>query len=239
MRCIDRKLPRALTGTLALLGALSVPLAAQGAQPPAGGNQIKLKAPAPGIVLFGASSVLAGQLTGQANRDQTVTLQQDVFPFGDGVTTVAATKTDAKGNFSFTRSPGKNTNFRVLSKGVTAATALRVRPRVALRVSDSTPSAGQMVTFSGTVRPQHDGLRILIQRQASTGAFGRRAARARSVFCPDWPVAWRTVLQTATGNVSTFKATLRVPSAGNYRAVLLSHGDHVTGYSTVRTLTTH
>jgi hypothetical protein len=121
----------------------------------------------------------------------------------------------------------------VLSAPLPAQGAQRVRPRVTLRVSDSTPAAGQMVTFSGTVRPQYDGLRIVIQRRAATAAFVRR------FFCPDWPVTWRTVLRTATGDVSTFKATLRVPSGGSYRAVLPGHGDRLTAYSAVRTLTTH
>ena len=48
---------------------------------------------------------------------------------------------------------------------------VRVSPLVGLRVSDTTPSAGQRVRFRGTVRPPHDGTRVAIQRKRADGTW--------------------------------------------------------------------
>jgi hypothetical protein len=147
-----------------------------------------------------------------------------VFPYGDGVQLVARATTDAHGRFTFTRAPGRNTNFRVTVKGRTATVGVRVRPRVSLRISDSTPAKGQLTTFSGKVRPAHDGAQVLLQRQTPTGSFA---------------IQRRLVLQPAPGNESPFRTSLPVRSSGTYRIVILAHGDHLLGRSGLRLVTTH
>jgi hypothetical protein len=208
------------------VGLASIPaVVADAAKPPKppGNNALKLTS-APTIINYGAASVLSGQLTGNANAGLAVALQQDVYPYGDGLRLVASTTTNAQGRFSFTRTPGANTNYRVTVKARTATTGVRVRPRVSLRLSDTTPAAAQLVTFSGKVRPAHDGFRVSVQRQTPTGSF----ATVR-----------RPLLHAAPGNESTYRTSLRIGSTGTYRVVILSHGDHLFGASAVRVLTAH
>ena len=96
--------------------------------------------------------------------------------------------------------------------------------RVSLRLSDSTPRRGQLVRFSGSVAPAHDGRVVYIQRRTSTGAF-------RTVG--------RTTLADAGTSRSVFSRRMRVRSDGVYRARVLGDPDHETGTSATRTATVH
>ena len=49
--------------------------------------------------------------------------------------------------------------------------------RINRRVTDRTPSRGQVVTFYGAVAPAHDGLTVRIQRRGSDRVY-RTVARA-------------------------------------------------------------
>jgi hypothetical protein len=55
---------------------------------------------------------------------------------------------------------------------ISGAKTVRVRPQVGITASDTTPTAGALVRFSGSVRPSHDGSVVLIQRRTSTGTWG-------------------------------------------------------------------
>jgi hypothetical protein len=136
------------------------------------------------------------------------------------------TTTDAKGDYRFVASPDSNSIFRV-----TAATtppvqsgelAVAVRPRVGLRVGDTTPRKGQRVRFRGTVRPAHDGRRVSIQRRRADGTWAR-VARPR--------------LRDAGDTFSRYARRLRIRRTGTYRVRIAGHADHVAGFSRTRSLT--
>jgi hypothetical protein len=170
-------------------------------------------------VVFGTPVVLTGQLTGEKSGGETVTLEEDPFPFGEFKNSVS-TVTAADGTYRFERTPSLNVRYRGHAKSKSAATspevAVMVAPNVVLSVSDKTPKPGQKVSFSGTVAPAHDGAKAAIQRRMSSGAF----KTVRNV-----------VLADAGDAHSTFKRSLTINGGGVYRVVLASHDDHATGKS--------
>ena len=176
----------------------------------------------PFVLVFGASTVVSGRLTGTGNANQRVTLAEDPFPYGDGFVDVATTATtDANGNFAFPRLvPASNRNYRVRASGEETFTGARVRMRVSFSVSDLTPRMGQRVRFTGYVAPKHDGRTVLVQRRSATGA---------------WVVVKRTLLRATTGNRSRYSTSLIVRRTSTYRTRIGSDGDHLTGTSRTRT----
>jgi plastocyanin len=90
---------------------------------------------------------------------------------------------------------------------------------VTLRVDDRRPSRGQRVRFLGSVRPQHDGRVVQLQRR-------RRGGRYRTIA--------RTRLRDAGDARSTYSRRLRVFRDGVYRARVAADGDHLTGISQPR-----
>jgi len=183
----------------------------------------------PNPTVFRAATVISGRLKGPDNKAKTVVLREDEFPFGTGVRTVATTKTDTKGDYSFTRRPPRNTAYQaVASTGaaypltVSRTAFVKVRIRMSLRVSDSTPRVGQIVRFRGRACPAHDGLLVRIQRKTRTGRF--RTVR-------------RTTLRAAT-RCSVYRRRFRVYRDGTYR-VTSDDRDHARGFSRARFLNAH
>ena len=89
-------------------------------------------------------------------------------------TPVATAVADASGNYSFpAQSPAHNTAYQV--RGLNRASALLyegVRDVPTAQVSTTTVAAGQPVTFSGNVAPDHTGHVIYLERQnAGDGDF--------------------------------------------------------------------
>jgi hypothetical protein len=211
---------------LTLLGltglALAAPaLAAKPPKTPGAGRLTAVASPTP--ILFGASTVVSGKLTGQNNGNQLVTLAEDPFPYGDGYVDVTTTRTAANGSYSFRRFPPTNRNYRVRARNEQAFASVRVRMRLSLFVSDATPRRGQRVRFSGFVTPKHDGRKVYVQRRSSTGVW----------------VTVRTTLanRPTTGDRSRYSTTLIIRRSGLYRARTLSDGDHLAGTSRTRLLT--
>jgi plastocyanin len=87
---------------------------------------------------------------------------------------------------------------------------------VSLRLSDYTPQRGQRTRFYGSVRPQHDGRLVHIQRRTRTGHY-RTVARTR--------------LRDAGSSRSTYSRRFRLYRDGIFRAVVRGDGDHATGKS--------
>ena len=170
-------------------------------------------------VVFGTPVALTGQLTGEKSAGETVTLEEDPFPFGEFKNSVS-TLTAADGTYRFERSPSLNVKYRADAKSKSQATSpevvVMVAPNVVLNVSDRTPKPGQKVTFSGTVAPAHDGAKAAIQRRTSSGGF----KTVRNVLLADAGTAH-----------STFQRALTINSGGVYRVVLPLHDDHATGKS--------
>jgi hypothetical protein len=192
-----------------------------------GANAVTIAA-TPRTVTFGRPTTISGQVTGSGNGGVEVTLEENPHPFTGGfkATNVKAT-TNPNGNYSLAVTPQKNTRYRVSAKTKPPVTSpevlVNVRVRVTLRLSDSTPSRGERVRFSGTVTPAHDGKVVRIQRRFSTG--------------------WRTVARTtlvATTPVngiarSKFARRIRILRSGTFRArVTPNDGDHVRGTSARR-----
>ena len=185
----------------------------------------------PNPVVFGSNTKLSGRLSGGGNSGATVRLEvDDTRPYGDAyrpATTAAGaritTTSDNAGRFEFTLKPAVNSQYRAVaqtSPPVTSAGHLvLVRPLVGLILSDSTPAAGTLVRFRGTVRPQHDGATAYIQRRSSSGRWGTVA---------------RTTLRDAGDVYSRYSRRIRIRSDGSYRVKIAGDADHVNGFSRVR-----
>jgi hypothetical protein len=185
-----------------------------------GGNFTAAAKPSP--IVFGASTIVSGRLSGQNNAGRQVTLAEDPFPYGDGYTNIATVTTAANGSYAFPRLfPPTNRNYRASVPGEQAFTGVRVMMRVSFVVGDSTPNRGQRVGFTGFVAPKHDGRTVLIQRRSATGA---------------WVTVKRTLLKATTGNRSRYGTSLVIRRTGTYRVRAGADGDHLTGTSRTRTL---
>ena len=203
-----------------------------GHAPPGGGaTTISALDAKPTIVVFGSNTVLSGRLSGGTVSGVTVRLEVDeTRPYGDAykpATTASGaritTTSDQSGRFSFTLKPAVNSQYRAVaqtSPNLTSAPRLvLVRTHVGLILSDSTPSAGSLVRFRGTVRPQHDGATAYIQRRSSTGR---------------WSTVARTTLRDAGSVYSRYSRRIRVRSDGTYRVKVAGDADHVNGFSRTR-----
>ena len=180
----------------------------------------------PNPVVFTASTVLSGRLSGQDSGGAVVRLEADsVRPLGDRFVEVARTTSATNGTFSFTVKPAQNTVYRAVaqtSPTITSASRLvNVRTRVGLLVSDRTPAAGSLVRFSGSVFPAKDGRTALIQKRSPTGRFVTVA---------------RATLADAGTTRSTYTKQVRVRTDGVYRVKLPGDLDHVNGFSRLITL---
>ena len=168
----------------------------------------------PTTVTFGRAVTLSGKVTGPNAAGRQVTLRSDPFPF-DNFDNAGNATTNAQGDYSLTQSPTLNTRYQARSGNEESAiVTVLVRPRVTLRLSDSTPRRGQRVRFSGRVCPDHDGSRVAIQRRTAAGF--RTVARA--------------TLREVPG-CSRFARRLTVRRDGTYRAIIRGHNDHATGIS--------
>ena len=173
----------------------------------------------PDTVRFGRAVVLSGKLTGANNEAKPVIVEQDPFPY-DTFIAAGTVTTNATGDWTFTHSPTVNTRYRARagateSGGVTVG----VRPAIRLRVSDSTPDMGERVRFFGRLCPEHDGVRVALQRRTATG----------------WRTLRRPVLKDIVGSTcSKFSTRVRPRRDGRFRVRFPGDGDHVAGNSRVR-----
>lgn len=212
--------------------ALAIPAGVAVAQAPVD-SKLTIQA-RPNPVTYLGSVVVSGKLTGQKATGETVELEENPYPFTDNdFRKVATTKTAANGSYGgagipgFSRTPLFNTQFRTVAKTgpptTSPAVTVLVRLRISLRVSDSTPAAGELVRFSGSVRPEHDGEVARIQRRTAGG---------------DWATVARATLRDVPGaNRSRYSRRLRVSRDAAYRVrVIPTDGDHVTGTSRRRAI---
>lgn len=181
----------------------------------------------PNPVVFGAATTLSGKLSGPTAAGVTIRLEQDVtLPLGDKYVPTGATTTTATGGaWSVAIKPRVNTLYRAVARTSpdtpSPVERVNVRPRISLRLSDSTPRKGQLVRFSGTVTPAHDALTALVQKRASTGA---------------WITVARAALNDAGDSRSSYSRRLRVRASGVYRVKLAEHNDHTNGFSALRSV---
>jgi FtsP/CotA-like multicopper oxidase with cupredoxin domain len=213
-------------GLVALLFA--VPAGAATHKPGGGGNSPSLTiASNPGLIVFGGSSTISGRLNGTGqDGGQPVELQVSAFPYTTGFVSAGTATSASNGNYHFVVRPGNRTRYRVRAKGLTSAVRLvQVRLRVAMFLTDSTPARGQIVTFSGRVRPDHDGRTVQVQHRTSTGYV-----TVRTTTTTDVPGA----------TFSSYTRAMRVFRDGVYRVVVLSGDqDHRAGISSPRLIRVH
>lgn len=184
----------------------------------------------PLTVLFGSSTTLKATLTNfPANAGQTVELSENAYPFSGGFKNVATAVTDANGVAKFIRKPRLHTQYQATAKQqgkdlTGAAVQVKVRAKISMGLSDSTPRKGQRVRFRGSVTPAHDGRIVYIQKRRSTGGY---------------KTLTQTTLKAVTGGArSSYSKTLRIRSSGIYRVLVRSHADHLAAFKS-RTLTVH
>lgn len=217
-------------------GSIAAALAftpAAAAQNPNANNPPKPKANAvtldanPALVVFSGATTLSGRISGDNAGGATVRLEQDATrPYGDSYKPVNVTATsDNGGKYTFALKPLVNTQYRAVaqtSPSVTSAAKLvLVRTLVGVKVSDATPARGALITFSGTVFPAHDGRPVMIQKRGASGAFVTVA---------------RTTLRDAGDARSAYSRRVRVFRDGVYRVKVSGDGDHINGFSRLKTI---
>lgn len=216
-----------ICGSLGLALAFAPAAAAQNYNAPKPkDNAITLDAK-PAIVVYSGVTALSGRVSGNKPGGVTVRLEADsTRPYGDSYTPVNVTATsDAGGRYSFAVKPLRNTQYRAIAQAsppvTSAAKLVLVRTMVGIKVSDSTPARGALVTFSGSVFPAHDGGRAIIQKRSSSGSFITVA---------------RTTLRDAGDARSAYSRRVRVFRDGVYRVKVTGDGDHINGFSRARTI---
>jgi len=206
----------------ALAAALAFTATGQAQKPPKSGA-VTLKASA-AQVTFSTPVTLTGKVKG-AKAGVLVTLERRAADATAFVPAGTAT-TDGNGDYTFTQRPAKSSVFRATAAttppATSADTPVAVAPLVGLKVSDSTPRKGQRVRFRGTVRPQHDGTRVAIQRKRADGT---------------WVTVRSPLLRDAGSSYSRYSKRIRIRRTGTYRTVIAAHADHAEGVSRERTLT--
>ncbi|MEY2442296.1 MAG: hypothetical protein QOJ46_1722 [bacterium] len=215
-------------GGLALL-APQVFAAKPPANPPAKKPAVTLDA-RPNPIVFGTTTTLSGDVAGKGSGGVTIRFEEDATrPYGDSYKpSVLTAKTANNGRFSVAAKPLVNTQYRAIAQTSPAVTSpprlVLVRTLVGLKVSDSTPRRGSLVTFSGSVFPAHDGAHALVQRQTRSGGFVTLA---------------RPLLRDAGTQRSTYTRRLRIRTNGVYRVKVAGDADHINGYSRTRTIIVH
>ena len=206
---------------LAIAVVLAIASESEAQKPPKPGATT-LKASAK-QVRFSSPVELRGKVKG-AKQATAVTLERRDADGGVYVPAGTAT-TDANGDFVFSDRPSENAVYKATSGTASSLeVAVAVAPIVGLKVSDATPRKGQRVRFKGTVRPQHDGMRVAIQRKRADGS---------------WATVRTAALRDAGSSFSRYSKKIRIRRSGTFRTVLGAHADHAEGVSRERALTVH
>lgn len=122
-------------------------------------------------ITFGQQVTISGTAPGAPLTAVTLLAHTAKQP---GFVPVSETKTDASGNYTFpAQAPVANTFYEVRSASRLSAVLFEgVRDLLTAQVSASTIKAGQTVTFSGAVAPDHTGHVIYLERQdRASGEF--------------------------------------------------------------------
>ena len=179
----------------------------------------------PSLLVFGSSTTISGQLQSEGNSGKSIELQANPYPYS-GYATVATATTDSLGRYAFAPlRPAVNTRYRTRTVAAPLTTStvagVGVRIRLTRQASDTTPAAGQSVTFSGFACPAHVGRELALQRRTSTGT---------------WVTVARTNLVQATSsptcaNRSRYQLAIRVFHNRTFRTVVAGDADHLRGIS--------
>jgi hypothetical protein len=115
----------------------------------------------------GQSVTISGTVAGAVNQPVTLLARTRTQSFAP----VAQTSTDGSGNYTFpAQVPINSTFYKVSGAGKSSAVLYEgVKDVLTAQVSATTIQAGQSVTFSGAVSPDHTGHVIYLERQNASG----------------------------------------------------------------------
>ena len=215
---------RHISAIAGLAALTAIPLAAQAAKPTQGAPTLGAR---PDPVVFGHAVALSGKLTGAKAAGKNVVLEADEFPFEGSFHNVGNATTNNGGQYSLGTKPAKNTRYRARQGNQTSPVVTElVALRVSLRLSDSTPSVGQRVRFSGQACPEHDGAVVRLQRRRPNGSYG---------------TVQSTRLKDLAGSTcSQYSTRRKISSDGTFRTVVVpTDGDHTRGTSPARHANAH
>jgi len=198
----------------------ATPPPSPGPGPGPGGTSVSISAK-PTILVFGRGTTISGQVKG-AKSAVRVELESNPHPFTGGFKKTGVTATsDSNGKYSLVVRPKKFTRYRVSvsapSNATSAVVEVFVRYLVAFRVNDSVVRRGQLVKFSGYVKPAHNGRSVRIQRKIGTGAYKT--------------IATTRLRSTTIAGRSVYSKRLRVRRTARYRIRITRDADHATGTS--------
>jgi hypothetical protein len=159
----------------------------------------------PHDIIAGEAVLIYGQLDGPGHADQVVRLFHRIA-LQPTFTVIGTTRTNAAGQYEFTRPDGivdTNRNWFVRGPGLTHSRTVheRVAALVSLAASSATGSTRHPIVFSGHVTPGHAGGVVVLQQQRGTSDD------------------WRTIGRTAVGAGSDYQIShsWRVPGSYNVR----------------------
>lgn len=192
------------------------------------------QAPRPAIAIanralvFGQHTLLVAQLlNGAGDAGRQVQLLER--PVTQPRYRIAGSGTaDPQGRAFFDLNPGGDAFYAVRTIGgtpqVTLGLRVRVRPSIAVRISDRTPRRGARVRFAGIVKPDIDGTIVRIQRRR----FGSTYTTVRV-----------TRLRNTGAANSFYTARIRIRRSGSYRVVTNPTATLNVGASGVRHIRVH
>lgn len=119
------------------------------------------------LLSYGQSVTLSGTAAQAAQEPLTLLAR----PPGGSFEPVATVTTDASGNYEFpAQSPLHSTVYRVTSAQESSTNLSEdVKPVLITQISSSSVQAGEQLTFSGTIAPDHAGRAIYLERQNPSG----------------------------------------------------------------------
>src|SRR6201996_825878 len=151
----------------------------------------------PNPIIAGEAVLIYGQLKGPDHANQVIRLYHRIDP-APGFTVISTTRTNALGQYEFTRAEDiveTNRNWFVRGPGVTHSRTVheRVAALVSLATSSPTGFPRHPLVFSGHVTPAHAGTPVLLQEQNASGTRWRTLRRSRLGAGSDYNIsyAWR------------------------------------------------
>ena len=210
---------RALSATAVIVAtaALIAPLGMAAKPPKKNPNpNLSIKAD-PNPVRFGKTVTISGRLRGNDNAGKTIELEGDAYPFDGKFSREGTATTNAQGDYTFQVKPDQHTQYRSVAKlnpdETSGVITERVKKQVTRSVDDRTPARGQVVTFSGFVRPAHDGMTVFIQRRRPTGTWKTMATT--------------TLEHVGPGDESSYSQDVEIMRDGVWRAKVRADADHL------------
>ncbi len=152
----------------------------------------------PDHVVAGEPVLIYGRLQGRHDADQEITLYHRINP-ATQFTVISRTRTNAAGEYDFTRAEGiveSNRSWFVRGPVFTHSQTIheRVAAEVTINASAVSATTRHPVTFTGQVTPDHAGSRVLLQVQSGDGNVWHtvKSGRVGSGSSYSIAYAWRT-----------------------------------------------